>query len=145
MSNISRSKCNQIMEFGQLTEYNMRNIFLEKPYTICGGETSPTSFSKGCGASFWGLSKYIETKLQTTCFYLILSFFKKQKEVWNQPPSFVFCIIFQEKYFYCYIILFDQVLLSDCLYFASYWPICLLQLFVSQVATSQILKLTLSF
>ena len=34
------------MEFGQLTEYNMRNIFLEKPYTICGGETSPTSFSK---------------------------------------------------------------------------------------------------
>ena len=34
------------MEFGQLTEYNMRNNFLEKPYTICGGETSPTSFSK---------------------------------------------------------------------------------------------------
>ena len=27
----------------------------------------------------WGLSKYIETKLQTICFYLILSFFKKNK------------------------------------------------------------------
>ena len=26
-----------------------------------------------------GLSKYIETKLQTTCFHLILSFFKKTK------------------------------------------------------------------
>ena len=31
----------------------------------------------------WGPSKYIETKLQTTCFYLILSFSKKQKEVWK--------------------------------------------------------------
>ena len=27
----------------------------------------------------WGLSKYIETNLQTTCFHLILSFFKKIK------------------------------------------------------------------
>ena len=25
----------------------------------------------------WGLSKFIKTKLQTTCFYLILSFFRK--------------------------------------------------------------------
>ena len=31
LSNISRSKGNQAMEFGQLREYNMRNIFLEKP------------------------------------------------------------------------------------------------------------------
>ena len=29
-----------------------------------------------CLAS-WGLSKYIETKLQITCFHLILSFFKR--------------------------------------------------------------------
>ena len=35
------------------------------------------------GGSKWGLLKYIETKLQTTYFYLILSFFKKQKRVWN--------------------------------------------------------------
>ena len=27
----------------------------------------------------WGLSKYIETKLQTICFHFILSFIKKQK------------------------------------------------------------------
>ena len=27
------------MKFGQLMEYNMRNIFLEKSYTKCGGET----------------------------------------------------------------------------------------------------------
>ena len=29
------------MKFGQLIEYNMRNIFLEKLYTKCGRETSP--------------------------------------------------------------------------------------------------------
>ena len=31
----------------------------------------------------WELSKQIETKLQTTCFYLIQSFFEKQKEILN--------------------------------------------------------------
>ena len=39
------------------------------------------SFGFYCMPS-WGLSRHNETKLQTTCFYLILSFFKKQKEVW---------------------------------------------------------------
>ena len=34
-SNISRSKGNQTMKFGQLTEYDMTNIFLEKLYTKC--------------------------------------------------------------------------------------------------------------
>ena len=39
--NISRSKDNQAMKFGQLIEYNMRKHFLEKSYTKCGGETIP--------------------------------------------------------------------------------------------------------
>ena len=34
------------MKFGQLIEYNLRNIFLEKSYTKCGGETIPTPFFK---------------------------------------------------------------------------------------------------
>ena len=34
------------MKFGQLIEYNMRNIILEKPYTKCGGETRPGPFSE---------------------------------------------------------------------------------------------------
>ena len=34
------------MKFGQLTENNMRNTFLEKSYTKNGGETSPRPFSK---------------------------------------------------------------------------------------------------
>ena len=58
----------------------MRNIFLEKSYTKCGGETTPRPFSKKTKLSIsrdqqskvlysfydmssGGLSKYIETKL----------------------------------------------------------------------------------
>ena len=46
LPNISRSKGNQTMKFGQLIECNMRNIFLEKSYTKCREETSPRPFSK---------------------------------------------------------------------------------------------------
>ena len=34
------------MKFGQLIEQKMRNIFLEKSYTKCGGEVSPRPFCK---------------------------------------------------------------------------------------------------
>ena len=34
------------MKFDQLIERNMKNIFLEKSYSKCGGETSPRPFSK---------------------------------------------------------------------------------------------------
>ena len=43
LHNISGSKGNQTMKFGQLLEYKMRNIFVEI-YTKCGGETSQTLF-----------------------------------------------------------------------------------------------------
>ena len=89
LPDIARSKANQAMTLGQLIEYNIRNIFLEKSYANCGGETSPRPFSEKLKLSlsrdqyfqvlhslflFHGklrLSKYIETKLQTTWFYLI--------------------------------------------------------------------------
>ena len=44
-SNISKNKGNKTMKFGQLIEYKMRNIFLEKSYTKCVGQTSPRPFS----------------------------------------------------------------------------------------------------
>ena len=44
--NISRSKGNQTMKFGQLIDYNMRNVFFEKTYTKCRGEASPRPFYK---------------------------------------------------------------------------------------------------
>ena len=46
LSNISRSTGNQGMKFGQLIEYNMSNIFLEKSCTKNGGKTIPRPFSK---------------------------------------------------------------------------------------------------
>ena len=41
LPNISRNKGNKAMKFGQLIEYNIRNIFVEKSYTKCAGETIP--------------------------------------------------------------------------------------------------------
>ena len=46
LPNILRNKDNQAMKFGQLREYNMKNIFLEKPCTKFGGKTSPRPFSE---------------------------------------------------------------------------------------------------
>ena len=37
--NVSKNKSNQAMKFGQFIEYVIRNIFLEKSYTKCGGKT----------------------------------------------------------------------------------------------------------
>ena len=74
------------MKFRQTMQYKMRKIFLEKSYTKCGGETIPRPFSKkikiehisGSIVSFiqfvlivcqvGGLSKYIETKMQSLAF-----------------------------------------------------------------------------
>ena len=46
LPNISRSKDNQTMKFGQLTECNMGNIFVEKSYPKCAGEIIPRLLSK---------------------------------------------------------------------------------------------------
>ena len=46
LPNISISKNNQTMKLGQLIEYKMRNIFLEKRYTKCTEETASRTFSK---------------------------------------------------------------------------------------------------
>ena len=86
LPNIVRNKDNRAIKFGQLREYNMKNIFLEKPYTKFGGETSSRPFSKKLklsisldqqseflSSSFYCISKCmttkcIKTKLPTACF-----------------------------------------------------------------------------
>ena len=45
MCNILKSKDNQTMKFGQLIEYNMWNIFVEKSCTKWGRDTIPRPFS----------------------------------------------------------------------------------------------------
>ena len=60
------------MKFGLLIEYNTRNIFLEKSYTKCGGdtkcggETIPRPFSK---KSILSISLDQSSKFYTVCFY----------------------------------------------------------------------------
>ena len=46
LTNISRSKRDQAMTFGQLIEYNIRNIFLKQSYTKCGEKTIRRPFLK---------------------------------------------------------------------------------------------------
>ena len=46
LPNISRNKGNQPIKSGQLIEYNMRTIFLEKSFSRCSGETIPRPLSK---------------------------------------------------------------------------------------------------
>ena len=68
-----------------------------------------------------------------------------QKRNWDQFLHHIFCMIFQEKCFSCYVLLTDQISLFDCLYLSRYWPICVLQLLANQAVTSKKLRLTLSF
>ena len=68
LPNISRSTGNQTMKFGQLTEYKMRNFFLEKSFIKSGGETITRLFSKNQNRAYlWTNS----LKLYTVCFSLI--------------------------------------------------------------------------
>ena len=58
------------MKFGQLTEYNMRNIFLEKSCRKCGRETIPRPFSKKSKLGI-SLDQYSEV------LYVLLLLFSK--------------------------------------------------------------------
>ena len=46
LPNISRIKGKEIMKFGQLIQYDMRNTFLEKTDAKCCGETTRRPFPK---------------------------------------------------------------------------------------------------
>ena len=55
LSNISRIKGKQTMEFGQLIEYNKETTFLQNLYRKWGKETSsrPLFFKKKLGKTKW--------------------------------------------------------------------------------------------
>ena len=77
------------MKFGELIETNMRKIFLKNHTQNVAEKIIPDAFLKRWNCAYllinilkfytvsfycilsWGSPKYIETKLQTTCFYLI--------------------------------------------------------------------------
>ena len=79
------------------------------------------------------LSNIFKTTNVTTLTKAIL---KISYRVPQKFPYLISCIIFEEKYFSGYILLADQISLSDCLYILKYWETCVLQLFVSHVVTS---------
>ena len=69
LPNISRSEGNQTMKFGQLIACNMRNIFVEKSYIKCGGETSHALFQKNQNCMYLWINS---SKFYTVCFYHML-------------------------------------------------------------------------
>ena len=64
LPNASRRKGKQTMKFGHFTEYNRRNIFIEKSYSKCG-EASPWPFSQKIniehisGSIVWNVIKFV--------------------------------------------------------------------------------------
>ena len=91
-----------------------------------------------------GLSKYNKTMLQTTCFHLILSFLKIKRSL-ELVSMCHFLHNFWRKIFpLLYSINWPNFIVWLPLVW-EIWATCVLQLFVNQVVTSWILKLTLSF
>ena len=74
LTNISRSKGNQAMKSGQLIGYNLRNIFLEKSYTKCGGEPIPRPFSEKSNLSI-SLDQYFKVS------YILFLLFAKLRTI----------------------------------------------------------------
>ena len=69
MDIISRSNSNQTMEFGQLIEHNMRNMFVEKSYSKLGVRS--VNFSIKLRVS---LDPYVKSFMQFVfCFYCMSS------------------------------------------------------------------------
>ena len=68
LPNISISKNNQTMKLGQLIEYKMRNIFLEKRYTKCTKKLLPEPFLKNQN---WVCLWINSLKFCAVCFYCI--------------------------------------------------------------------------
>ena len=91
MTNISRSKGNQTMEFSQLIECNMRNIFLEKPYEKDGEETIPSLFSEKLKLSI-SLVYCLKSDHNTGCFSRHSPLLGATKSVPKKPKNNFFPI-----------------------------------------------------
>ena len=101
----SKGKCKQTMKLGQLIEQNMRFILLENGVTklILAHflkTTTVWNFKKFFSVyPNRGLPKCIIIAALNTYFYLICSFFEKQKVIYNQFHCLIYCIIFEASNF----------------------------------------------
>ena len=97
LPNFLRNKDNQTMKFGQLTEYGIRKIFVEKSYPKCGRETSSKPFSEKVKLSI-SLDKYFKVlyslfSLKLSCRPLAFTSYKafltnKKRSRTSLPASF---------------------------------------------------------
>ena len=76
--NISRSKCNQTMKFGQLIECYKRNIFLQKSCRKWGKETSSRPLFIFWKRFIWGKSKWSAVLCQYLWVALSLAYNKNK-------------------------------------------------------------------
>ena len=109
LPNISRSKDNQAIKFGQLLECNMRNI--EKSYTKSGEETIPRLFS--------GNRNILMLTCRTLAFTLYKASLKNKESSGTSLPTW-FCPWFLKKNIS--LIIFYYLTKFHCLlYFVKYW------------------------
>ena len=135
LHNISRSKDNQTVKFGQLTQQNKKNFFLQKSCTKWDRETSSSLVSIYFDNLKFAHNKNKLYKTWNYCSEDMLKFYFFENVLEIVPPPHLmhhFC----RKIFLMFYLLTDQISLSDCLYFMTLWAICVLQMFVSQTVTS---------
>ena len=118
LPNVSQSKGNQIMKFGQLIQYYKRNNFFKN---YVENETSRLVRSRLVQFQYISIALSLPYNKNTNCIKLwtidpeTCSIFIFQKRVWVYFLHQILCMIFREKYFSCYILLADQISFSDCL------------------------------
>ena len=97
------------MKFGQLIEYNMRNIFLEKSYTKYDTETLPRSFSKNAKLSTYldryskvlyieDYQKWLKLSCRPFAFISYKAFLKNKKRS-ETSLCIIFCMNLRRKIF----------------------------------------------
>ena len=77
------------MKFGQLIEYNMRNIFLEKSYSECGGEARSKSFHKHIKLSI-SLNQHSEMLQSLFLLYVHVEVYQNILKLRCLPLTFTF-------------------------------------------------------
>ena len=140
------------MKTGQLLEYNLRNFFLEKSYTKCGGETIPSPFLKNQNWAYlwinvlkfysfcfycllsWGPSKWSKFSCRLFAFNLYKAFGKNKERHGTILPA-SFSTWFPKKNIS--LVIFYYVTKFQCLitFTFRYWAMRLLSLLVNQVVT----------
>ena len=112
LPNISRNKCDKTMKLGQLIEYNMRNIFLEK--SMWWKNYSQTLLT------FWVCLWINRLKFNTVCFFHMLSWglSKLLKLSCRRLSCTLYEAWYLKKNIFC--LLTDLSSLSSCLYFIRY-------------------------